>query len=200
VQRPHTEHCAARFIPAGQLDDLVWADLCELVTHPEVLTQALQRAHQGAWLPQELQARCEQLRRGQASLQQQLERLTEAYLSGVIPLPEYQRRRTELEERQRGLTRHEEQLQAHVRRAAEAAALTTSGEGFCHRVQEGLAAATFEQKRQLAELLMDRVVVTGEEVEIRYVLPTSEKSEHIRFCHLRLDYFGHPHLIGLRDL
>jgi hypothetical protein len=37
-------------------------------------------------------------------------------------------------------------------------------------------------------------VVTGEEVEIRYAIPTSSKSETIRFCHLRLDYFDLPML------
>lgn len=37
------------------------------------------------------------------------------------------------------------------------------------------------------ELLIDRVVVTGEEVEVRYVIPTFPKGETIRFCHLRLD-------------
>ena len=52
--------------------------------------------------------------------------------------------------------------------------------------------ATFEQKRQLIELLIDRVVVTGEEVEIRYAIPTSSKGETFRFCHLRLDYFHDP--------
>jgi site-specific DNA recombinase len=41
------------------------------------------------------------------------------------------------------------------------------------------------------ELLIDRVVVTREEVEIRYVLPTSTASEQTRFCQLRLDYFQH---------
>ena len=55
-----------------------------------------------------------------------------------------------------------------------------------------LTPATFEHKRQLIELLVDRVVVTGEEVEIRYVIPTSPKGETIRFCHLRLDYFHGP--------
>jgi site-specific DNA recombinase len=59
---------------------------------------------------------------------------------------------------------------------------------FCQRVQAGLAEATFEQKRQLVELLVDRVVVTMDEVEIRYVIPTSARSEHIRFCHLHTDY------------
>src|ERR1700730_10982474 len=46
--------------------------------------------------------------------------------------------------------------------------------------------------RVLTEPLVDRVVVTGEDVEIRYVIPTSPKSEQIRFCHLRLDYFNRP--------
>jgi hypothetical protein len=54
-----------------------------------------------------------------------------------------------------------------------------------------LHTATFAQRRELVELLIDRVVVTGEEVEIRYVLPTSPTSEQTRFCQLRLDYFGH---------
>jgi site-specific DNA recombinase len=49
---------------------------------------------------------------------------------------------------------------------------------------------TFEQKRQLVELLIDRVVVTMEDVEIRYVIPTSPSSEQIRFCHLLTDYSG----------
>jgi site-specific DNA recombinase len=60
------------------------------------------------------------------------------------------------------------------------------------RVQLGLAEATFEQKRQLVELLIDRVVVTDEEVEIRYMIPTTKSSEHTRFCHLHSDYFDTP--------
>jgi hypothetical protein len=32
--------------------------------------------------------------------------------------------------------------------------------------------------------------------EIRYVIPTSPSSEHVRFCHLRSDYFDAPDVIG----
>jgi len=42
------------------------------------------------------------------------------------------------------------------------------------------------------ELLIDRVIVTAEEVEIRYVIPTDPSSEHVRFCHLRSDYLHNP--------
>ncbi len=57
-------------------------------------------------------------------------------------------------------------------------------------MREGLDNATFAQKRQLVELLVDRVVVTNEDVEIRYVIPTSPDSEQIKFYQLRLDYFN----------
>jgi len=55
---PHlTQKCPARYIPVRQLDELVWQDLCQVLLHPEQLTQALQRVRRGHWLPQELQAR-----------------------------------------------------------------------------------------------------------------------------------------------
>ena len=184
------ERCPSRFIPAQPLDELVWRDLCEILTHPEAIAQALQRAQGDHWLPQDLQARREQLRKGRVSLNQQLERLTEAYLEGVIPLVEYQRRRHELEQRLQALDSQAQQLEASVDRHVELAALVASMEDFCQRVRRGLARATFVQKRQLVELLIDRVVVTNEEVEIRYVIPTSPKSEQVRFCHLRKDYFN----------
>jgi site-specific DNA recombinase len=186
------EKCRSRFMPAGQLDELVWKDLCEVLTHPQTIAEALQRAQGGQWLPQELQARRENLRKARVSLTQQTERLTDAYLAAVLPLEEYQRRRLELEQRQSGIAEQARQLEISVGRHDELAGMVQSMEAFCQRVQQGLASATFEQKRHLIELLIDRVIVTNEEVEIRYVIPTSTSSEHVRFCHLRLDYFNTP--------
>ena len=79
-------------------------------------------------------------------------------------------------------------LESQTQQQLEVAGLITSIGDFRQRVQSGLAQANFEQKRQLVELLIDRVIITGEEVEIRYVIPTSDKSEHIRCCNLRKDY------------
>jgi site-specific DNA recombinase len=184
--------CPARHAPAGQLDALVWQDLCALLAEPEPLAAAVARAHGGAWLPQELLARRETLRRGQAHLRQQLERLTDAYLRAVLPLDEYERRRRDLERRLQALAGQEEQLRSDAARQQQLAGVAASLEAFRVRVQRGLAQATFEQRRQLVLLLIDRVVVTDAEVEIRYVLPTSPESEHVRFCHLRKDYFHDP--------
>lgn len=134
LRRLPEQHCPSRYIPAGQLDELVWRDLCGWLTHPARIAQALARAHGGHLLPQELQTRRENLRKGQQQLRHQLDRLTEAYLSSVIPLPEYQRRRNELECRMAALTRQEEQLQNQVNHQLHLAQLTTSVEDFCRRM------------------------------------------------------------------
>src|SRR6266511_298765 len=115
----------SRFIPAHLLDELVWRDLCEVLTHPEVIAQALQRAQDGHWLPQELQARWEQLRNGRVGLDQQLDRLTETYLGGMVPSVECQQRRHELEQRLQALDSQAQQLEASVDRHVEVATLIT---------------------------------------------------------------------------
>jgi len=184
--------CPSRHIPAGQLDALVCDDLCQVLTHPEAIRLALERAHGGHWLPQELQARREVFRRGQAGVQRQVERLTEAYLAGVVGLEEYRRRRRELEQREQALATQSRQLEAQGDRQAEIARLGLSMEEFRSRVGQGLGQASWEQKRQLVEWLVARVVVTDSEVEIRYVIPTSPAGEATCFCHLRSHYRVRP--------
>jgi site-specific DNA recombinase len=183
------EPCPARYAPAHQLDELVWRDLCALLTDPGQIAQALARAHGGGWLPQDLQARRAQLRQGQLGLERQLERLTEAYLLGSIPLAEYQRRRQAMEDRMRALSAQADQLETQVDRQARLAGWAASAADFCQRVRTSLDDADFARRRQLVELLIDRVVVTEGEVEIRYVIPLSPDAERVSFCHLRKDYF-----------
>ncbi|WP_201842656.1 hypothetical protein [Microvirga zambiensis] len=90
------------------------------------------------------------------------------------------------------LADQEELLRNDAQRQQQLAGIAASLEAFRERLQHGLAKATFEQRWQLVLLLVHRVVVTGDEVEIHYVVPISLASEHVRFCPLRKDYFDHP--------
>jgi site-specific DNA recombinase len=182
--------CASSFIPAQQLEDIVWNDLCTALKHPESIDQAMQRMQDGEWLPQELQARTALLSQAQKSLQQQLERLTQACLNNVIQLEEYQWRRSQLESQEQALIVQQQQLVLQAQQKLEIAKLAQGIEEFCQRASAALSQANFEQKRKLVELLIDRVIVTGDEVEIRYVIPTPARGETTHFCHLRLDYLA----------
>ncbi len=182
------ERCPTRHIPGRPLEELVWRDLCEVLAAPEMIAHAMERARGGHWLPQEMQARRTNLRRARAGLRQQIERLTEAYLAGVVPLSEYERRRREAEARLLALDGQERELMNDADRQGEAARLAAHAEAFCHRVRQGLEQADFHRKRELLELLIDRVIVTGEIVEIRYAIPVGPEGEREPFCRLRTDY------------
>jgi len=190
------ERCTARFIPAEQLEQRVWDDLCQLLREPARVTEALHRAQSGAWLPEELQRRRETLAGIRARLGRQRERLLEAYLAEVIELSSFQQKDGELRRRQEDLLAQEREIESQSQRSVAIGALAQSIQEISERLWEGLEQATFTQRRQLVELLIDRVVVTNGEVEIRYVIPTSEASLKTRFCHLRTDYFTTP-LLGI---
>src|SRR5437763_15227428 len=116
-----------------------------------------------------------------------------------MALAELQRKREELDRRHATLLAQQRQLDAAAEQRLELQAVADGIEAFCQAIRAGLTTATFEQRRQLAELLIDRVIVTDGEAEIRYVPPTSPDGPHRPFCQLRKDHLLLPPLaVGLR--
>ena len=70
-------------------------------------------------------------------LQQQIERLTEAYLAGVLGLEEFRRRRRDLDQAKEALETQVRQREAQVDRQTEIARLSLSIDEFCRRVRAG---------------------------------------------------------------
>jgi hypothetical protein len=71
------------------------------------------------------------------------------------------------------LVRDEQVLEAETVQREHLQTLAARVEDFRTAVAEGLEYAGFAQRRALVELLIDRVVVDGADVEIRYVIPLS---------------------------
>src|SRR5262249_48710085 len=122
-------------------------------------------------------------------LERQQARLLEVYLAEVIGLSEFERKRQELSQTQEGLQAQLRHLDAQTQQHLDLMGLSDGLKAFCSRVAPTLDHLDFSQRRQLIELLIDRVIVADGAVEIRYVVPTSPKGEVVPFCHLRLDYF-----------
>jgi site-specific DNA recombinase len=183
------ERCYARYIPAHALDDLVWQDLCQVLCEPALLRHELLRAQAGEWLPQALQAQRKTVQQALAQLERQQARLLEVYLAEVIGRDEFERKRHDLSQTQQGLQAQLRQLEAQAQQHLDLMELADGLTNFCQRIAPTLDELDFTQRRQLVELLIDRVIVADGAVEIRYVVPTGPKGETIPFCHLRKDYF-----------
>jgi site-specific DNA recombinase len=108
------QRCTARYIPGRALDDLVWQDVCAVLTEPEHLAHAVRRAHGGQWLPQEVQARQATLRHALTHLETSQQRLLDAYLADVLTLPVFEQKHRELARRQEAVRSQQQQLDALV--------------------------------------------------------------------------------------
>lgn len=192
LRKAKGERCITRYAPAQALDELVWQDLCHILADPVLITQELKRAQAGEWLPQALQARRKTVQAALKQLERQQARLLEVFLADIVQRPEFERKRQELIQTQQGLEQQLRQLEVQAQKHIDTLELGKNIEAFCQRIQPTLEQLDFAQRRQLIELLVDRVIVNDAQVEIRYVIPTSPQGETSRFCHLRKDYFNHP--------
>src|SRR5512132_451460 len=75
----------------------------------------------------------------------------------------------------------EREVAAQGERLVQVSAIAQSMTQVLKGLRVGLSQASFQQRRQLVELLIDRVVVTDGQVEIRYVIPTTPGSTTTRF-------------------
>lgn len=165
--------CHVRQVPTTRLDAAVWDDVCRLLAEPAVLADALQRARRG-WLSEpERVARSQDVRRRQLQVQRQIQRLVDASAAEALTLDELRGPRTTLEERLAALRRKEQQGRADEVQHEHLHVLAARAEEFRATLARGLEQVTFEQRRAIVELLIDRVVVDAPAVEIRYVVPLS---------------------------
>jgi site-specific DNA recombinase len=134
---------------------------------PDLVAQTLQRARSGAWVPEELRRRQATLQQVRTGVARQRQRLLEACLAEAIDLAAFQRQDRVLAQQAADLLAREREVAAHGERLVEVSATAQSMTQVLKRLRAGLGRASFEQRRQLVELLIDRVVVSDGQVEIR---------------------------------
>ncbi len=167
----HHARCQEQSVPTAALDAVVWADLCQVLSDPVVLAEAVRRAQAG-WLNDDARpARQHDLRQRRATLERQRQRLIDAYAAEAVTLEELQARVQALEGRLTDLTWDEQQLATSVEQQAQIAVLATQMETFRATIAQRLDEASFARRRELVELLIDRVLVAPPAVEIRYIIP-----------------------------
>ena len=153
---------------AKQLETCVWQELCKLLQNPARLEAELERRRcESSGSPSQLS----DLERKVHQLRGRLDRLVDAYESGLIEKSEFEKRITPLRDKHdrelstlnslRGQLATEDGTNAASNTLAELAA----------HVNEGLDEATNETRRELLTLLVKRVEIHEHEIRIVYKVP-----------------------------
>ncbi|MGH9847209.1 MAG: recombinase family protein [Blastocatellia bacterium] len=167
-----TTKCASRLVRADRLDELVWQALCQLLRQPSVIPQL----HQN-WAASKqqnisgLEAQQSQLIERRQRIDRQDQRLVDAFLAEIINQAELQARRQKFSaERQR--------IEQEIRRLADTwqqiihwQQVIDHAETFRTLLGDNLERLSFEERQAVAQCLIKKVVVTGEEVDVHFLLP-----------------------------
>ena len=164
--------CPSRRMRAEQLDTLVWDSLRELLQTPTLLPQL----HQ-AWAQSKQQdltaltTQQTQVRQRHQRLERQSQRLLDAYQAEIITLSELQLRRQKLTPELPQLDRELQQLTPSQQQPLHWQEVIAHIEHFRHLLGDNLARLSFADRQTVAQCLIKKVVVTGEQVDIYYIFP-----------------------------
>jgi site-specific DNA recombinase len=172
VSRDRDRPCPQRQAKVEELDAAVWEHIKGLLNDPVTLLGQFEAfagdAEEGAAdeCAQE-EKWTTQLRR----LGREEQRLLDAYQAEVIDLAELKERRQRLAGRREALTAQRDQ-QARLRAERGVARETLADlRSFCERIRCRLDEATLAEKQRLLHLLIERVIVGEDTLEIRHVIP-----------------------------
>ena len=172
VRTGRAHPCPRACVDGEALDRAVWGHVRDLLADPDRLTaqfrhfaaDADRNASREQGPERRLMARLDGLRRADA-------RLLDAYQAEVISLEELTERRRQLAAQRCGLERQLERQRDLRRQRAEAQEVLLDLAAFCERVRGRLDEASFADKQAVLQLVVERVIVHEDSLEIRHVIP-----------------------------
>jgi site-specific DNA recombinase len=157
---------------AEELEAAVWDHVKRLLDDPSTLaSQFEERARQADALDADARAAGQKWEAQLRRLDREEQRLLDAYQAEAIDLDELKQRREQINSRKQllSLQRDQEQRLRSERQTAKEAWVDLTA--FCERVRSRLDEATLSERQRILQMLIDRVIVGEDTLEIRHVIP-----------------------------
>jgi site-specific DNA recombinase len=177
------ERCTSKRVPARTLDDIVWDAITSWIQSPEMLLRELDawRVARTAKKDHEReQARAQKLER---QLALQVERLIDAYPRGAISIDELKVRRERLETELERVRLRIQGLAAHEIHKARLDQIGEDLREFASKLRVGLDDLDFPGRQRIVQLLVERVVVTGDKIAIEHAIPLAGRFSGLHPLH-----------------
>jgi site-specific DNA recombinase len=156
-----------------QLDQLVWEQVWQLLSQPELVQREIERRLAEHRQGSPVQQRKETVAKELARVEQQTDKLIDAYQEGLMDLPELRHRVPELKKRQLGLEKELESLNLQAVEQSRLVEMKVSMERFMEQLRNSAQKLDVEQKQRIVRLLIRQVLVGSDTVTIQHGLPLS---------------------------
>ena len=159
--------CRMRQVRAGDLEDAVWADVCQLLRHPEKVEEEYRRrleGEQAGAAQRQTEPLAKEIRKAQGTLA----RIIDAYSEGLLEKSEFEPRVKAARERLGRLEAAARDQAAAEARCAELRLALNCLHDFAEQVGQGLEGADEKMRREIIRALVKRVEIGAEDVRIVY--------------------------------
>jgi site-specific DNA recombinase len=155
-----------------EVDPIVWQDLERWLQEPEQLAAQLDAQQEKvSTILEAYEGERRRLLREAKSFDAAISRLVDAYQAGALSLEELRTRRERLEESKH----HGESLLATWRddrsQALQRRNVIDELRQLQEQLRDGLARCTWEDRRAIVELLVEKIVVTETKLQVHYIVP-----------------------------
>jgi site-specific DNA recombinase len=172
--------CTARRVRADELDAVVWDALRGWIESPEMLQREIDAWQQSARARAVTTKESARLDASRRQLEAQIERLIDAYQRGAIDVAQLKARRERLEAELASNRLRAEELSAQRMDSARTERIAKDIAAFAAALRDGLDALDFAGRQKLVRLLVERVVVTGDNLTIEHAIPLSGRFGGLR--------------------
>ena len=192
LDRPQGRVCQARPVRLEQLDGLVWEQVWQLLNQPELIRCEIERRLQEYRQSSPVEQRREKVSKEIVRLEQQTDKLLDAYQEGLMDLGDLRQRTPEIKKRQLALKKELESLDFQAVEHGRLVEMNVSMERFMEQLRNSGQQLEVEQKQKIVRLLVRQVDVGPDTVTIHHSIPLSphlngQKAPDYRLCMSRLD-------------
>jgi site-specific DNA recombinase len=172
IARERDHRCPQAPTKLDELDEAVWGHVRRLLEDPATLAAQFEElALQAGSLDVVANATGQKWEAQLRRLDREEQRLLDAYQAGAIDLDELKQRREQIRGRRQMLTTQRDQEQRLRAERQTAREVWADLRAFCERVRSRLDDATLGERQRILQLLIDRVIVGPDSLEIRHVIP-----------------------------
>ena len=177
VARDRACRCTQTPAKLEELDAAVWGHVQALLEDPATLAARFEELARHAEASDDGRAAVSRWEAQLQRLDREERRLVDAYQAGVLELAELKTRREQIQGRRQILITQRDQ--EHRLNGERRAAMTVWSDlkAFCQRVRSRLDEATLAERQRILQLLIERVIVGEDSLEIRHVIPLGRSGD-----------------------
>ena len=165
-----TAICDNGSVQGVALNEHVWKEVCKLLRDPKQLEAELQRRRQD---PSSSSSQLHEVEGRVKELRERLDRLIDAYASGHLQKEEFESRINPLRDRHDREVSALSNIRGQLSAPSDSARARVTLERLSTDVSDGLKTASESFKRELVELLIDRIEIHMKTIRVVYKVPTN---------------------------